>query len=211
MSIRLLHGEALIPWLGALARLRLAVFREWPYLYEGNEADERAYLRCYAGNPKALVVAAFAGGEPVGMASCLPLSCESEAIVAPFRAAGLDPARFFYLAESVLLAPWRGRGIGVAFFAARESFARSTSLAELATFCGVLRPEDHPERPPGWTGLSTFWRHRGYRQEPRLCCSLSWPERGGETVEHVLRFWLKPLGRTASPWTEPPGGAMLGP
>ncbi len=207
--IRLLHGEALLPWLGALARLRLEVFRAWPYLYAGREADERAYVRRYAENPKALVVAAFAGDEPVGMASCLPLASESQAILAPFRAAGLDPARFFYFAESVLLPPWRGQGIGVAFFAARESFARSTSLASFATFCSVVRPCQHPARPPGAQGLETFWRHRGFSPEPRLCCALSWPEVGGKTVEHVLAFWMKPLGRAASPWTEGPEGAML--
>ena len=34
--------EAALP---ALGRLRIAVFREWPYLYEGSEAYERDYVR----------------------------------------------------------------------------------------------------------------------------------------------------------------------
>jgi GNAT superfamily N-acetyltransferase len=210
VAIRLLHGEALGPWLGPLARLRLAVFRDWPYLYAGREADERAYLRRYAENPRALVVAAFAGDEPVGMASCLPLACESAAITAPFVAAGLDPGRFFYFAESVLLPPWRGRGLGVRFFATRESFARATSTAAFATFCAVCRPTGHPARPPGWAGLGTFWQHRGYRPEPRLCCALTWREPDGRMVEHVLSFWIKPLALRASPWTTGAGGEMLG-
>ena len=40
-----LTGPALTPLLPALGRLRIEVFAEWPYLYDGDEAQERAQLR----------------------------------------------------------------------------------------------------------------------------------------------------------------------
>ena len=33
-------GEALVPWLDGIGKLRIAVFREYPYLYDGSLAYE---------------------------------------------------------------------------------------------------------------------------------------------------------------------------
>ena len=48
-----LRGDALREWLPRLAGLRIAVFRAWPYLYEGEAAYEERYLAAYADSPKA--------------------------------------------------------------------------------------------------------------------------------------------------------------
>ena len=42
-----LSGPALEPWLDALGALRIRVFREYPYLYDGTLEYEREYLRTY--------------------------------------------------------------------------------------------------------------------------------------------------------------------
>jgi len=48
ITTRTLTGDGLTAALADLARLRIAVFRDWPYLYDGDEAYEREYLRAYA-------------------------------------------------------------------------------------------------------------------------------------------------------------------
>ncbi len=200
IRIETLQGRALLPLLPALARLRITVFRDFPYLYEGDDGYEAGYLRRYADSPRAAVIVAFDGAEAVGAATCLPLEDETAAITAPFRARGWDPARFFYFGESVLLRPWRGRGIGVAFFAAREAHARAVSTVDFATFCGVRRPDDHPARPAGWVALDTFWRHRGYTPQPDLVCTMSWREIGATAERpHTLGFWTRSLTGAALP------------
>ena len=73
LRLETLTGDAILPHLPALARLRIAVFRDWPYLYDGDEGYERDYLATYARAPGAAVVIAFAGAEPVGASTCLPL------------------------------------------------------------------------------------------------------------------------------------------
>ncbi|HLL24828.1 MAG TPA: GNAT family N-acetyltransferase, partial [Kofleriaceae bacterium] len=50
-------GDAIGPYLPALAALRIRVFREWPYLYDGSLAYEEAYLASYV-SPDAIVVLA---------------------------------------------------------------------------------------------------------------------------------------------------------
>jgi hypothetical protein len=49
MSLRIetVTGEAALPHVPALARLRSEVFCEWPYLYRGEAEDEARYLRHY--------------------------------------------------------------------------------------------------------------------------------------------------------------------
>ncbi len=55
-QIHELTGSALEPWLDALGELRIRVFREYPYLYDGSLAYEREYLQRYLGAQDALVV-----------------------------------------------------------------------------------------------------------------------------------------------------------
>lgn len=192
-------GDALRPHLADVARLRIAVFREWPYLYEGDAASEERYLMRYAAAPGAAVVLARDGDRVVGASTCLPLAEEGEAVKAPFRAAGRDIARVFYFGESVLLPDYRGRGAGVGFFVEREAHARRFPGIDTAAFCAVMRDQDDPRRPAGYVPLDAFWRRRGYAPVPGLACTMSWKEAGAtEETPHRLAFWQKRLALESS-------------
>jgi GNAT superfamily N-acetyltransferase len=186
-----LRGEGLRAWLPRLAGLRIAVFREWPYLYEGDAAYEEGYLATYAASPGAAVVAAFDGATAVGCATCQPMAEAPARIGAAFRARGLDPARFCYFGESVLLAPYRGRGAGVRFFAAREAHARALGLSA-AAFCAVTRNANDARRPPGHVPLDAFWARRGYARRADISIVFDWKEVGdARETPHALGFWVK--------------------
>ncbi len=183
------RATKLIP---ALSRLRMAVFRDWPYLYDGSAEEEAAYLAPFLRSPSAALVVAFDGDDPVGCATCLALTEADADISDPFRALGLDPAEHFYFGESVLLPQYRGRGAGVAFFAAREAHALAASASPFATFCAVRRPVDHPLKPPGAGTLHDFWRHRGYTPVPGLACTMTWKQVDTEgEVANTLDFWRR--------------------
>lgn len=194
LRVSTVAGEAVLPHVPALARLRRIVFRDWPYLYDGSDAYEAEYIATYARCPRAALVIAWDGAEPVGASSCLPLLDETNNVVDPFRNAGLDPARWFYFGESVLLPAYRGRGIGVAFFEGRETHVRSFGEYGHAAFCAVQRPDDHPMRPPGAVPLDAFWRRRGFTPRPGLTCVMRWRDLGhdGES-DHLMQFWTKDL------------------
>ena len=51
LTTRTLHADALQPFLPTLGRLRVAVFREWPYLYEGDPDYEGGSLWSKYSNP----------------------------------------------------------------------------------------------------------------------------------------------------------------
>jgi len=61
LEARVLTGAALEARLDEVARLRIAVFRDWPYLYEGSMDYERSYLSTYRTSPGAILVGAFDG------------------------------------------------------------------------------------------------------------------------------------------------------
>lgn len=191
IRVTALVGEAIRPFLPALAELRIRVFRDFPYLYDGDAAYEAWYLERFAASPEALVVAAEADGRLVGAATAVPLLHEHEDFRAPFERAGIDPASVFYLAESVLMPDWRGRGIGHAFFDQREARAGVLGYARTA-FCAVIRPADHPLRPKDYSPLDSFWRKRGYAPAPGLEASFSWKDIGeAEPTTKQMQFWIR--------------------
>jgi hypothetical protein len=194
LRVETFAGAAMAPFLPDLARLRISVFRDWPYLYDGNLAAEQRYLNSFSASPGAGLVVAFDGERPVGCSTCAPLPESDSNVRAPFEAQGIDPARVFYFGESVLLDAYRGQGAGVAFFTEREAHARAVSTCDVAAFCAVVRPDDHPMRPQGATGLDGFWRKRGFVPRPGLECRMRWKQVDTQTeMENRLAFWMKSL------------------
>ena len=194
LTFETLSGAALTARLDALAGLLIKVFRDWPYLYDGDAAYEARYLAAYAASPGALVVAARTPqGEAVGMATCQPGKEASEKLRAAWTNAGLDAGTICYFGESVLLPAHRGQGAGVRFFEEREAHARRLELS-IAAFCSVVRNENDPRRPRDYTPLDGFWRNRGYEPRPDISTVMSWRE-VDDTREtpHVLSFWIKKL------------------
>jgi len=193
----LLRGAELVPFLDDVAHLRIAVFRDWPYLYEGDLAYERDYLAAYANSPDSVFVLAREGGRVVGASTGLPLLDDAPAFRQPFVDAGIDPSRVFYFGESVLLPAYRGQGVGHAFFDAREAHARALARFDITAFCAVDRDADDARQPPGHRPHDVFWHKRGYARRPDLTLRLPWPEAGRGEVEHVLTFWTRALDQPA--------------
>ncbi|MBO9447275.1 GNAT family N-acetyltransferase [Ruegeria sp. R14_0] len=192
-AVRPLVGAALAEALDDVARLRIEVFRAWPYLYDGDLEYERKYLQSYRNSDKAIVVGAFDGDRLIGASTGAPLVDHADDFAAAFEGSGLDLSEIFYCAESVLVSDYRGQGVGHSFFDLREAHARALGFRKSA-FCGVQRPADHPMRPENYRPLDAFWRARGYEPLPGVVAEFSWKDIGqqGETRK-PLQFWIRDL------------------
>lgn len=189
-----LRGAEIAARLDEVARLRIAVFREFPYLYEGDPAYEASYLQAYVDTPDSLCVLALDGDRVVGASTALPLADEGPGFRQPFVDRGLPVDEVFYCAESVVLPEFRGRGLGGRFFDAREAHARALGRFRWTAFAAVDRAADDPRRPPGARGNESLWTRRGYVRQPGMTMRLAWKEIGeSEASEKPLTFWLRPL------------------
>lgn len=193
VEVRSLKGAALEAHLDDVAALRIKVFRDWPYLYDGSPAYERRYLAPYIESWDAIVVGAFAGENLVGASTGTPLADHADDFAAALADTGYDISRTFYCAESVLLPAFRGQGIGHSFFDQREAHARNLGF-EACCFCSVIRPLDHRARPACYRPLDGFWTARGYTALPGVTAQFSWKDVGddAETVK-VLQVWMRRL------------------
>lgn len=190
----MLRGGDIAPRLDELARLRIAVFREFPYLYDGDPGYEARYLRTYVDAADSVCVLALDGDTVVGASTALPLEDEGEEFHRPFLDRGIPVASVFYCAESVVLPGYRGRGLGSRFFDAREAHARALGRFRWTAFAAVDRAADDPRRPPGARGNEAFWTRRGYARQPGMTMHLAWKELGeAAESDKPLTFWLRPL------------------
>ena len=192
IETRVLTGDDLTAALDDVARLRIAVFRDFPYLYDGDPAYERDYLRAYQ-SPGAVVVAALDAGRIVGASTGAPMTDHADDFAAAFADRPEPLSDIFYCAESVLLPDYRGHGLGHAFFDAREAHAIALGHRH-AAFCSVIRPADHPARPADYRPLDGFWRKRGYAPLPGVTAQFKWRDLGDtdQTDKH-LQFWMRTL------------------
>lgn len=177
-----------------LARLRIEVFRDFPYLYNGSLEYEEKYLATYTACADSVVALVIDGTRVVGASTGLPLVAETDPIKQVFAARDFDPARVFYCGESVLSVGYRGRGVYREFFAARETHARRLGGFAWMALCGVVRAADHPRRPPDYMPLDAIWEKFGYRKDPTLVTEFEWQDldESSPTAKQMV-FWLKRL------------------
>ncbi|MCC5788289.1 MAG: GNAT family N-acetyltransferase [Opitutales bacterium] len=187
-------GPEVARYFSDLARLRITVFREFPYLYEGAMEYEERYLETYFQHPESYCVLAFSEDRIVGASTGVPFVAEGPEHTRVFAGQGIDPENVFYFGESVLEKDYRGQGIGKAFFQYRESHARRLGRFTMVSFCAVERPPDHPRRPPGYQTLHPFWEKVGFVQDPRLRTTFTWKDLDeGKESPKTMIFWRKDL------------------
>ncbi|WAC10502.1 GNAT family N-acetyltransferase [Dyadobacter pollutisoli] len=177
-----------------LAQLRITVFHDYPYLYEGTLAYEKIYLKTYIQAEQSFLFAVYDGSKMVGATTCIPLKDETSEVQKPLEDAGFDVNAIFYFGESILLPQYRGLGLGHRFFDERENHVRNMGNYTLCCFCSVNRGDDHPLKPVNYRPNDAFWIKRGYKKEATLQSMMEWPDLG-ETEPTLKRmiFWIKSI------------------
>lgn len=185
-------GTALQQYIPELARLRIEVFRDFPYLYDGDYDYEKKYLQTYIDTPESVMVLAFDGDKVVGASTAIPMKYETDQLKKTFLEHGYNLDDVFYCSESVLNKDYRGLGLGVRFFEQREAHAEDLGGFKTITFCCVERPPDHPRRPVNYVPLDRFWNKRGYFKHPELATTYSWKDLDDiEETPKPMTFWIK--------------------
>ncbi|SRR5581483_6392476 len=194
IHVRSFTGPGLKPYIHSMAKLRMEVFKDYPYFKDPQHDDEIAYLKRLSLNKETIAVLIFDNTTLVGVSLGSPLEIEEETLRHPFKERKWSIESYFYFGDSALLKRYRGRGIGHHFFDAREAHVSHYKKFKHICFCV---PEHHaldPNRPKDFIPLDDFWRKRGYVHHPEIKCHISW-KKINEThpTDQPMSFWIRDL------------------
>lgn len=193
LKILRLKGQDIFPFIHELAKLRIEIFKSYPYLYDGDLDYEYNYLNTYVKCKESIMVIALDHDRVVGVSSAIPLEFETIEFQKPFLENGINVKDVFYFGESLLQVAYRGRGVYRHFFTEREAAAKEYG-SKIAAFAAIERPLDDPKKPKDYVPLNSVWEYFGYEKHPELCMYYEWKEIGEvQKTSKPLIFWLKKL------------------
>ncbi|MFA7405306.1 MAG: GNAT family N-acetyltransferase [Pelobacteraceae bacterium] len=190
---QLLTGAAIADAVDDLATLRLEIFLDYPYLYQGKREDELTYLGSYAEAPDACVILARDGLAVIGAATGMPLVHEDAQMRDAFAATAFPLNEAYYVGEMLFRPAYRNSGLGRKLLAQLESRIRSLGSYRRLTCATVERPDDHPLRPRDYTPITRFLSRTGFVRLSGVTTRFTWRETDGTTRDHPMQFWSKEL------------------
>ena len=190
---QLLTGTAIADGLDDMATLRLDIFQEYPYLYQGRREDELEYLGTYAEAPDACVMLAYDGQTVIGAATGMPLIHEDAQMIDAFTGTTLPLNEIYYVGELLFRSAYRNCGLGQKLLARLERQIHSFGSYRRLTCATVERPDDHPLRPRDYLPITRFLASTGFVRLPGVTTSFVWQETDGIKRDHLMQFWSKDL------------------
>lgn len=177
-----------------LATLRINVFREYPYLYDGNLEYEKNYLNQYLSTKNSALVIVKDGERIIGAITGIPLNETFSDCKNFFMENKIPMGGIFYLGEITLLKEYRGQGIGARMYELFEEFVRENKAYKEVALCEVVSPKNDPRRTSDYFCLDPFWTKRGFVKHPDWVTQFSWKEIETENeFYHPMVFWSKKL------------------
>ncbi len=193
IHIQSFHGEQAKIYVSEVAQLRIDLFRNFPYLYDGSTAYEEKYLHTLIEAPENIIVMAFEDNAVVGAACALPMRYETLNIQQPLIDKGYDIDQIYYFGESIIRPSHRNRGFGKEFFRIREEWAQGLGWYDFITFCNIERSTDHPAKNLDYKAPDEYWKSLGF-QPTDMFCQIAWKELSeANESPKPLRFWMKEI------------------
>lgn len=193
--IKAFKGPEARKYIDAIANMRISMFKEYPYLYDGSMEYEKEYLETYFKSENASILLVLDDGKVVGFSSSIPLAEETDELKKPFLDNKLAVKDYLYIGEVMIHEDYRGEGLLRKFFEHHEKHAKEKGYSHL-TFITSKRPDNHPMKPEDYRDLGPIWEHFGYKMSKGLIAKISWKQIDtGKEEENELNFWLKELNR----------------
>lgn len=175
-----------------IANLRIQVFHEFPYLYEGTLKYEEQYLKSSFKKAESYVCLILDEDKVIGASTAFAMRDQKNEFKKPLQEAGVDVSQVCYFGESVLMKEYRGLGLGHKLMDFRLNFAKEHRF-ESVYFAAVVRPDNHPLKPAHYRSNDAFWLKRGFIKTD-IYCEFSWQDidEKHETIKK-LRYWYQKI------------------
>ena len=191
VTYQTIYGLDVIPYLDDIARLRITIFREFPYLYEGSLAYEKEYLAKFSRSKESVTILAKDQEEVIGVFTGLPLHLEEETITRSIPQEKLLDS--FYFSELLLLKAYRKQGIGKNLLQQMETIIKQKAVYQRIVFASILREENHSLKPLDYYSMDNAWKKYGYSKTTDTC-QILWKEINQEEESpKTLAIWEKAI------------------
>lgn len=198
LSIEILIGKDSNDYIEKISQLRIEAFKEYPYLYQGELAYEKQYVRGYTTDSKAMIAIAKLDGTIAGISSGIPLISESEIVSDAkkiFSAQKINISDYYYYGEIIILPEFRSQGNASKLYSAQDELIKSWGF-KYACILTVVREEDHPLKPKDYKSPDKMWEHFGFFRN-NLTTKHHWPTIQSDMsvvdIDNILEFWTKKL------------------
>ena len=192
ISIKTFTGKDIAPHLAALGNFRIDIFREFPYVYDGDMEYEIKYLSRYAQCDNSVLLI---GKDTRGVAcACtgIPLQHELAEFQAPFLQRGLDLADKFYLGEIMIRSDLRGQGMGSRLMTQALTTIAASKRYRQVLLCTVIRDPNHALRPRDYRTTYNLWTKFGFERLEGFDVEFSWKDIGDQIeTKKNMATWIK--------------------
>ncbi len=191
------HLEQLIP---EIAKARLELFKEFPYLYEGTYENESKYLKDFACNPKSIILTAHEGDKLIAFVTATAVESGfelTEAIKDLMQGQGIDTGKYFYISEMMVYPEFRSFELQNKLKKDIENYALKNNYSKTC-FLSVFRENDHPLRPERYKEVSRLWKFNKYHKT-EISTEFEWntvqKDSESKLMNNRLDLWEKELTR----------------
>ena len=198
ITVEVYVGKNSADYIDIVSRFRVEMFKEFPYLYEGDSSFERNYMQGYTTDSRAMIAIARVDGVLAGVSTGIPLISSSEVVSDAknvFSKEKIDIGDYYYYGEVIVLPKYRGLGLTTKLYAAQDELIKSWGFKHVCILT-VIRENDHPLKPKDYKCPDMMWGHLGFFRN-KLTTEYHWPtfqaDKRVKNVNNVLEFWTKLL------------------
>lgn len=185
-------GKEIEKYIEELGRFRIEIFKEYPYIYDGDMEYEKKYLGRYARCEESFLL--VVDNEHGIDCACtgIPLKDELPEFQKPFLERDIPIDKIFYLGEVMVRKNLRGQGLGTRLMDRALTHVYNAGLYEEVVLATVIREPNHPLRPADYIDKDNLWRKFGFEKLDGITVSFDWKDIGEEqeTTKEMV-YWRK--------------------
>lgn len=189
IKIETFRGAEIAPHIKEVIKLCDSIYREYPYLYNGDDAEYTAYIESYSQSNDAITCLAFDGKNAVGLAIGIPMSKTRDLYKQTLMEHGIDLDKMFYLGEFGVKSEYRNNGIEEKMYLEIENFAK-----QAGSFNMIGLWEIQGAKTPSEISKDEFWKKMGFMRRPDLHFDILWTNIGdSKESTHLAVYSIKKI------------------
>lgn len=189
MEIEVIGGEKIRDVIDELGNFRITIFKEYPYLYDGDLDYERKYLSRYSSISDSILLLVRDKEGILGASTGIPIVNDEPEFTEPFKDKNIG--EIFYIGELMIRKDNRSKGIGTLLLKNMLDLINKNQFKTVCLYT-VDRGNSHPLKPDFYQSPDSLWRKFGFEKHSSHIVYFSWRDLGNVAeTEKPMNVWIK--------------------